>query len=439
MLLGCDTMVALPSSTKYGQTLFAKNSDRPTEECQPLVQRPNTSHASGTVVRCQFIDLPQVPTTYAHVGSRPYWCWGYEHGFNEHQVVIGNEGLSSKWPEADEPKLIGMEILRLGLERGRTAAEAVDVMTGLVGEYGQGRFANAASVRTYDNGYIVADPSEAYIIDTAGHEWAVKRVERSEGISNEHSVKKDWLSTSSSVERSAMAQGWWVPDEGRLDFTRTFCDFQAGEGGLGAARRARSTSLLDVHDGRIDVRTMIALLRDHSDCMDPGEDFVGTFPNGRSLCMHHGDQVKGNTAASLIADLCGDGSRVPVYWCSMYSPCLGPFLPIFASGEVPSQLALGGEDPDLDSPWWLFRELERWVRTDGVLDEDKAVGVRTEWTDFQEKLLISTYEVATEAKGLQHDGQPEQAEELLSGHSRAVSATAIMTARRMVGQDSSTR
>ena len=72
MLLGCDTMVALPSSTKYGQTLFAKNSDRPTEECQPLVQRPNTSHASGTVVRCQFIDLPQVPTTYAHVGSRPY-------------------------------------------------------------------------------------------------------------------------------------------------------------------------------------------------------------------------------------------------------------------------------------------------------------------------------------------------------------------------------
>ena len=123
----------------------------------------------------------------------------------------------------------------------------------------------------------------------------------------------------------------------------------------------------------------------------------------------------------------------------MYSPCLGPFLPIFASDDMPSQLSLGGEDPDLDSPWWLFRELERWVRTDGVLDEDKAVGVRTEWTDFQEKLLISTYEVATEAKGLQHDGQPEQAEELLSGHSRAASATAIMTARRMVGQDSSTR
>src|SRR5688572_24088961 len=136
----CDTMVALGNATQNGQTIFAKNSDRPANECQPLVLEERQQHRPGAVVRCQFVTLPQATTTYRHVGSRPYWCWGYEHGFNEHQVVIGNEALPSKLPEATEPKLIGMEILRLGLERSRTAAEAVAVMTDLISHYGQGKF-----------------------------------------------------------------------------------------------------------------------------------------------------------------------------------------------------------------------------------------------------------------------------------------------------------
>src|SRR5690348_6921204 len=96
----CDTLIALGNVTTNGQTIFAKNSDRPATECQPLVQYEHQAHAAGQVVHCQFVDLPQVSTTYRHIGSRPYWCWGYEHGFNEHQVVIGNEALHSRLPEA---------------------------------------------------------------------------------------------------------------------------------------------------------------------------------------------------------------------------------------------------------------------------------------------------------------------------------------------------
>jgi len=133
----CDTMVALGSATVSGQTLFAKNSDRPKNEAQPLAFVERTAHSPDDITGCQFLEIPEVPTTWRHIGSRPYWCWGYEHGFNEHQVVIGNEGLHSKL-EYDTPKLIGMELVRLGLERGRTAAEAVEVMTGLITRYGQG-------------------------------------------------------------------------------------------------------------------------------------------------------------------------------------------------------------------------------------------------------------------------------------------------------------
>jgi hypothetical protein len=86
MIKSCDTMVALGNATKDGQTIFAKNSDRPSDECQPLVQRQRLLHPADAMTQCQFVKLPEVSAIYRHVGSRPYWCWGYEHGFNEHQV-----------------------------------------------------------------------------------------------------------------------------------------------------------------------------------------------------------------------------------------------------------------------------------------------------------------------------------------------------------------
>ncbi len=75
--IGCDTMVALNNATENGQTLFAKNSDRPPEECQPLVQLGRLLHPPGAVAVCQFVQLPQVRATHRHVGSRPCLGWGY--------------------------------------------------------------------------------------------------------------------------------------------------------------------------------------------------------------------------------------------------------------------------------------------------------------------------------------------------------------------------
>ncbi|NLS76378.1 MAG: hypothetical protein GXY76_03865 [Chloroflexi bacterium] len=210
-MLSCDTMVALPEATASGQTLFAKNSDRPPDECQPLVLRPRQVHPAGAITRCQFVELPAAPVTYRHIGSRPYWCWGYEHGFNEHQVVIGNEALHSRAPKAAEPRLIGMEIIRLGLERGRTAAEAVEVMTEAISRYGQGVFANDAGVRTYDNGYIVADPREAYVVEAVGRQWAVKQARGTVGISNVFSLGADWDRLAPTAEGEAVARAGGSP------------------------------------------------------------------------------------------------------------------------------------------------------------------------------------------------------------------------------------
>ena len=407
----CDTMVALPSAAKESQTIFAKNSDRSATECQPLVQRVRVTHPADASTKCQFVELPEVATTYRHIGSRPYWCWGYEHGFNEYQVVIGNEGLGSKY-EFDSPKLIGMELIRLGLERGKTASEAVTVMTELITKYGQGKFGNDQGVRTYDNGYIIADPKEAYILQTAGHEWAVKQVQGAVGISNVYSIEDDWDYLSSNSVDEAIAQGWWTDTSARFNFSEAYSREANRSVGSGAMRRGRSCAMLSRYTGSIDVQTMMAVLSDHSDGSQPDQPFQTEISGGPSICVHHDDKGEGgNTAASLIAHLCDDGSRLPVYWCSFYSPCLSVFLPMFIEGELPQVLAIGGEVPSDESPWWIFRQLSLKLR----LEEPSQIPtVQAKWRELQPQLLTTTYEIAEEGKFLIERGCENTANQLLT-------------------------
>ncbi|MHC4218268.1 MAG: hypothetical protein ACYSU7_07395, partial [Planctomycetota bacterium] len=89
----CDTWVALSDVTASGMTIFAKNSDRPVFDCQPLYFHPRQTWPTGAVIDLGRTTVPQAPETYATIGSSPYWCWGYEEGMNEFGVAIGNEGI----------------------------------------------------------------------------------------------------------------------------------------------------------------------------------------------------------------------------------------------------------------------------------------------------------------------------------------------------------
>jgi secernin len=408
----CDTMVALPETTRHKEVLFAKNSDRPANECQPLIQRDRRVHTPGARAKLKFVEIPETSAAYRHVGSAPYWCWGYEHGFNEHQVVIGNEGLYSKLT-FDEPKLIGMELVRLGLERGRTAAEALEVMTEITSRYGQGTFTGNTGPGNYDNSFIIADPREAYVLETAGHHWAAKRVTGTIGISNVYSVETDWDRLSPQAEAYATEQGWWDSQRGRFDFAASYSRAADRSEGSGARRRARSCAVLAQQAGHIDTQMMMRLLSDHSDGAHPAESLQTENLDSGGICLHYREDApdSGNTAASLVADLCADGTRLPVYWCSFYSPCLGVFLPVFMEGELPPVLAAGGADPSDESPWWLFYRLSHAAREQGA--EGIAI-VRQQCADLQQSYFASAYPVAAEACRMLHDGQAAAGERLLA-------------------------
>ena len=433
-LFGCDTMVALSDATTGGHTLFAKNSDRGAKECQPLMQVERAEHKPGSRISCDFMEVPQVDITYRHVGSRPYWCWGYEHGFNEHQVAIGNEALSSQLAEGKEARLTGMDLVRLGLERGRTAVESVEAITDVISKYGQGRFVGNSEFSDYDNGFIVADPREAYIIETAGHEWAVKTVDRALGISNVHSIDTNWVRLSPSAEQTAIENGWWKADSGRFDFRKAYLDVEKARTGSGTNRRARSCTFLGDREGGVDLRTMMRLVSDHSDGTNPHEPHRATMPSDGSVCMHHTANTKGNTAATLIAHLCGDGSRLPVYWCSLYSPCLGVFLPTFSEGRLPKVLSVGDQRPSEDSPWWLFRNLEKRTRRGLEFDSETVEAIRAEWAPVQDDLIKSAYEIASQASDLIQGGESAKASELVTGYMDANTRLILGKAKDILSQ-----
>src|ERR1700732_439347 len=134
----CDALCGLGPNGM----VFAKNSDRPIREVQLAVPFGRRASA-GCTLRTQYLSIGD---TGAHAAllSCPRWLWGAEHGVNEYGVAIGNERVRTTHDAAHAtPALIGMDLVRLGLERAKSAEEALDVMTELVTTHGQGGVADA--------------------------------------------------------------------------------------------------------------------------------------------------------------------------------------------------------------------------------------------------------------------------------------------------------
>ena len=220
----CDTFVALADATADGSVILAKNSDREPNEAHEVVLVPAQDHEAGATVRCTYLEIAQVPRTHAVLLAKPYWIWGAEMGANEHGVVIGNEAVFTKVPHEDVDGLIGMDLLRLALERAATAEEAVEVITGLLEQHGQGGSCGHTSDLRYDNSFLVADPGGAWVVETAGREWAAQRVDSVRSISNAITLGRDADIVSTGLVRHAVDNGW-SRSATQFDFSRDYSDF----------------------------------------------------------------------------------------------------------------------------------------------------------------------------------------------------------------------
>ncbi len=323
----CDTLLRVLDD----RVLFAKNSDREADEAQLLEWHAAATHAPGESVQCTWIKIPQAERTFATVLSRPFWMWGAEMGANEHGVVVGNEAVFTKAPVPAEGGLTGMDLVRLALERAATAEEAVQVITSLHARHGQGgRCGYEDRAFRYFSSFGVADAREAWVVETAGREWATLKVLGARTISNGLTIPK---------------------------FAEAHGDFLKTRISACAVRRARTTAAASRAQGAAD---FIAALRDHGE----GSSFP-RYSAARgamhAVCMHAGGVLAASqTTASFVSELTPSGARHLATGTS--APCVSVFKPV----RVEEPLDLGpapGADRDA-SLWWTHERLHRAVMKD---------------------------------------------------------------------------
>ncbi len=183
----CDCLVALGAATADGNTLFAKNSDRPLSETQLLEWFEPRRESRTTTTYLEI--APHPGETVRFLGSRPAWLWGVEHGVNEAGVAAGNATIFTTLDPRGVPAgLTGMDLVRLALERASSAGAAVAVITDLLERHGQGGSGHEHGDHPYWSSFLVADPTSAFVIETSGQGFAIEPVERVRATSNRTTI-----------------------------------------------------------------------------------------------------------------------------------------------------------------------------------------------------------------------------------------------------------
>jgi hypothetical protein len=301
------------------RVIFAGNSDSDPNEAQVLGWIGAREHAAHGTLQCTWRAIPQARRTHALMLTRPFWMWGAQMGANEHGVAIGNAAEFARVALAPDG-LPGADLVRLGLERGASAAEAVEVIAALLAEYGQGAGCH--------NSFLVADRREAWLLESVGRDSARERI--ASGVR----AIAGTPALPALTPRSRRLQAWIT--------------------GAGA-RRARVEALAAGVD---DAAAAAALLSDHGAAAPRYNRCTGAL---HAPCVHAGGWLAASqTTASWISELADSGDR---HWATgTAAPCLGLFRPLalrrVRNGGRPTA------SPDLDSLWWRFERLHRHVLRD---------------------------------------------------------------------------
>ena len=354
-IFSCDTLVATGAATADGVALFAKNSDREPNEAQAVTIVPAKVHPPNATVQLTNIKIPQADHTHGVVLSRPFWMWGAEMGVNDKGVAIGNEAVFTKIAYDKKPGLIGMDMLRLGLERSSTAEEAVHVLTGLLEKYGQGGNCGYKHKLYYHNSFIIADAGEAFVLETAGKHWALKKIKDVYSISNGLTITNDWDEASADLVNLALEKGW-CNNRSAFSFRDCYSDFLYTKFSDCRKRRSRTMQLLKSQTGRISTQTMMNILRDHG--AQAGAAFrPDKGLTGATVCMHAGfGPIRGSqTVGSLVSHL---HPEHPTHFVTgTAAPCTSTFKPVWL--DAAPELTAPSEYYDDESLFWRHELLHR--------------------------------------------------------------------------------
>lgn len=322
----CDTLGKIGKERSF----FAKNSDRSPNEVQVMEYHAAKKGLSGNV-NCTYISIPQAEETYAVLLSRPAWMWGAEMGVNEYGLCIGNEAVFTKGAYG-KTGLTGMDLVRLALERSKTAKEALELLISLLETYGQGGNCGFDHDFYYDNAFLILDRQELYVLETAGKQWVYKCSDAA-NISNRLSIGAD---------------GDGYSGNAACHFRKRYTEPVYTTFSGSARRRQQLRSCLPQADS---LTGCMNALTQH-DCRVANPFAKGTVS---SACMHYGGLVGDHTTASMVVSL--EQNRTVVWSTGSSLPCVSLFKPwLFGTEEI---LPVIAENSPEGNAYWLAAEAFR--------------------------------------------------------------------------------
>lgn len=166
---GCTSLIATPGATTDGSAMITYAADSHTLYGE-LYNQPAADHPKGAMRKIVDWDsgiergeIPEVSHTYATIGN-----------MNEHALTIAESTWGGRHELAGSGLIDYGSLIYITLQRARTAREAIDVMTGLIRDYGYG---------SEGESFSIADPNEVWImevigkgVDDKGAVWVARRV-----------------------------------------------------------------------------------------------------------------------------------------------------------------------------------------------------------------------------------------------------------------------
>jgi len=373
----CDTYVALNTATLDNSVIFGKNSDRRISEAQIITFSPHNKYSKEQDLKCTYISIPQVSETNAVILSKPFWVWGAEMGANEYGVVIGNEAIATKEPLKDKG-LIGMDLLRLGLERGKTAKGSLNIIIELIERFGQGgaHFQDGAN---YHNSFIIADPDEAYLLEVAGDWWIVENVKDFRSISNDISIRGQGDLRRDGIIQHAIEKGYCKDDQD-FDFASTFSSIRPFPNYIKC-----SNQQLQENKGKITPSLMMSFLREHEG----------------NICRH---QRKDLTVSSQVSYI-QKGKKNSIHWFTGSSlTCLSIFKPYIF--PIEGQKVLESKSYSEVNPDWFWKKQLDYIKpfiSKPSKENPERESYRKRLRDVENDLIMTVNEIISKENDLSEE------------------------------------
>ena len=353
----CDTFGILANSTKNGNTLFGKNSDRKDpDEVQNVVFIPGKSFPAKSEVKCTYISVPQVEKTYDVILSQPFWMFGAEMGVNQYGVSIGNEALYTTEP-LSKNGLMGMDMLRLALERSTNAKDALDIIIDLLEAYGQGGNHGYKFPLKYHNSWLIVDKDRGFVLETAGEHWVWKEFFDNYSISNTITIESQYDAISENAVNHAIRKGRCSSEQ---DFSFKKCYSAKGLKNLFNAvvrNLVKAEERNDQHysaccqyvgDKTATVQSIMNILRSHY-----GGTPTPSYSN-KDICWHSGKLLSLSQSTNAFITETKTDDLTSIWTTVGSSPCIQLFKPFFLSKNSPNSL------PDLGFGYKFYKEGTEW-------------------------------------------------------------------------------